>query len=157
GRPGKSSLPNADVDLYQWFASTGTVVNSKVRAQVGQLIGGLLNARVLNPAENNAEMERVPFSTNDALVDVVQGFSLVPELHKDMIAEIASAETKDKSEVKEKKPTTDKERKTGTMVPDVLVFVDENGALRVLDGLDQSEDHQITKQRFNFQNEQWED
>ena len=43
------------------------------------------------------------------------------------------------------------------MIPDVLVFVDENGALRVIDGLDQEEDHQIAKQRYTFQNDQWQD
>jgi hypothetical protein len=157
GRPGRSSLPNADVDLYQWFASTGTVVNQRVRAQVGQLIGGLQKALVLNPAEDTSEDEKVPFSTNDALVDVATGFSLDPVLHHDLISEIASAETKDKSEPKEKKATVEKDKKGGSMVPDVVVFVDENGALRVIDGLDQDEDHQIAKQRYTFQKEQWQE
>ncbi len=94
------------------------------------------------------------FSTNDALVDVVSGFLLDTGLHKDLLSEIASSETKDKTE---KKSTSDKERKTGTMVPDVLVFVDANGALRVIDALDQEEDRQKEKQRYNLQNGQWED
>ncbi|HET6328959.1 MAG TPA: hypothetical protein VFG04_30020 [Planctomycetaceae bacterium] len=156
-RPGRSSLPNAEVDLYQWFASTGTVVNQKITAQIGQLIGGLKPARVLNPALDTADTERVPFSTNDALVDIAPGFSLEPGLHRDLISEIASSDTKDKSEPKEKKSAVDKDRKGGSMVPDVLVFVDENGALRMIDGLDQEEDHQIAKQRYAVQNEQYGD
>ncbi|HEV8068396.1 MAG TPA: hypothetical protein VGP76_11720 [Planctomycetaceae bacterium] len=154
GHAGHSQLPFAKVDLYQWFASTGTVVNKEISAQIGQLLGGLHIADVLNPAEGVSERERVPFSTNDALVDVAQGFSLDTGLHKELLSEIASSETKDKTE---KKSTSDKERKTGTMVPDVLVFVDSNGALRVIDALDQEEDHQKEKQRYNFQNGQWED
>ncbi len=156
-RPGRSALPNVDVDLYQWFASTGTVVNQKITAQIGQLIGGLKPARVLNPALETAEMERVPFTTNDALIDIASGFSLEPGLHRDLISEIASSDTKDKSEQKEKKPAADRDRKGGSMVPDVLVFVDENGALRMIDGLDQEEDHQIAKQRYAMQNEQYGD
>jgi hypothetical protein len=151
---GHSQLPFAKVDLYQWFASTGTVVNKDITAQIGQVLGGLHIASVLNPAEGVSERERVPFNTSDALVDVAQGFSLDPGLHKDLLSEIAASETKDKTEPKK---ASDKERKTGTMVPDVLVYVDSNGALRVIDALDQEEDHQKEKQRYNFQNGQWED
>jgi hypothetical protein len=154
GHAGRNSLPWAKVDLYQWFASTGTVVNKEITAQIGQVLGGLQIAAVLNPAEGVAEKEKVPFNTNDALVDVAAGFSLDPGLHKDLLSEIASSETKDKTEPKK---AADKERKTGTMVPDVLVFVDANGALRVIDALDQEEDHQREKQRYTFQNGQWED
>jgi hypothetical protein len=158
GQPGRSSLPAADVDLFQWFASTGTVVNHpKVHVQLGQLIGGLLKARVLNPAIDSADEEKVPFSTNDALIDVASGFSLEPGLHRDLISEISASEIKDKSDPKEKKASAEKERKGGSLVPDVLVFVDENGALRVIDALDQEEDHQIAKHRYDFQNEQWQD
>jgi hypothetical protein len=157
-RPGRSSLPNAEVDLFQWFASTGTVVNHpKVHVQIGQLIGGLLKARVLNPAIDTADDEKVPFSTNDALIDVAPGFSLEPGLHHDLISEIAASDTKDKSEPKEKKPAAERERKGGNLVPDLLVFVDENGALRVIDALDQEEDHQIAKHRYDFQNDQWQE
>jgi hypothetical protein len=151
--PGGASLPWAKVDLYQWFASTGTVVNKEIQGQIGQLLGGQQIAEVIDPAEGTPEKEKVPFFTNDALVDVVSGFSLVPELHKDLISEIAASDTKDK----EAKKSSDKERKTSTVVPDVLVFVDANGALRVIDGLDQEEDHQREKQRFNIQKSQWED
>jgi hypothetical protein len=155
GHAGRSQLPWAKVDLYQWFPSTGTVVNKDILASIGQLFGGLKIAEVLNPAEGVAEKEWVPFNTNDALVDVAPGFSLDPGLHKDMLNEINSSDTKDKTEPK--KATADKERKTGSLVPDVLVFVDSNGALRVIDGLDQEDDHQKEKQRYTFQNGQWED
>jgi len=154
GHAGHSQLPFAKVDLYQWFASTGTVVNKDITAQIGQILGGLYIASVLNPAEGVSEREKVPFNTSDALVDVAQGFSLDPGLHKELLTEIAASETKDKTEPKK---ASDKERKTGTLVPDVLVFVDSNGALRVIDALDQEEDHQKEKQRYNFENGKWED
>ncbi len=157
GDPGRSSLPWAKVDLYQWFASTGTIVNKDVIAQIGQLIGGLHQAKVLNPAENSDDTEKVPFVTNDALVDVTAGFSLDPGLHKDLISEIATAETKDKSEPKERKAGDKDKRNFGTMVPDVLVFVDGNGALRVVDALDTQEEHQEAKQRYTIQNDQYEE
>jgi uncharacterized membrane protein YgcG len=153
--PGRSSLPWAKVDLYQWFASTGTVVNKEVIAQIGQLLGGKQIADVLNPAEGVLDKEWVPFFTNDALVDIAPGFSLEPGLHKELISEMTNSEIKDKADPKEKKASADK--KTGTMVPDVLVFVDANGALRVIDGLDQEEDHQREKQRYAFQLGQWGD
>ncbi len=157
GDPGRSSLPWAKVDLYQWFASTGTIVNKEIMAQIGQLLGGLHQAKVLNPTDNSDDMEKVPFVTNDALVDVAAGFSLDPGLHRDLISEIAAAETKDKSEPKEHKASDKEKRNVGSMVPDVLVFVDGNGALRVIDGLDQQEEHQDAKTRYNVQNDQWED
>jgi hypothetical protein len=156
GDAGRSSLPWAKVDLYQWFASTGTIVNKEIIAQIGQLLGGLHQAKVLNPTDNSDDMEKVPFVTNDALVDVAAGFSLDPGLHRDLISEIAAAETKDKSEPKEHKASDKEKRNVGSMVPDVLVFVDGNGALRVIDGLDQQEEHQDAKTRYNVQNDQWE-
>jgi hypothetical protein len=157
GDAGRSSLPWAKVDLYQWFASTGTVVNKELIATIGQLVGGLHLAKVLNPAENTDDTEKVPFVTNDALVDVAPGFSLIPELHKDLISEIAAAETKDKSEPQEHKASDKEKPNKGSMVPDVLVFVDGNGALRVIDGLDQQEEHQDTKNRYTIQNDQYDE
>jgi len=157
GDAGRSSLPWAKVDLYQWFASTGTVVNKELIATIGQLVGGLHLAKVLNPADNTDDTEKVPFVTNDALVDVAAGFSLDPGLHRDLISEIATAETKDKSEPKEHKASDKDKRNVGSMVPDVLVFVDGNGALRVIDGLDQQEEHQDAKNRYTVQNDQWDE
>ncbi|HXY32811.1 MAG TPA: hypothetical protein VEI07_01205, partial [Planctomycetaceae bacterium] len=155
-RPGRSSLPWAQVDLYEWFASTGTVVNKQpLLVSIGQLLGGLQIADVLNPAEGNWDKEKVPFTTNDALVDVASGFSLDTTLHGDLLTDIAAAATKDKAEPGDKKSS--EKAKTGTMVPDILVFVDGNGALRIIDGLDQEEDHQKEKQRYNFQKGQWEE
>jgi hypothetical protein len=150
GRPGRPSLPSADVDLYQWFASTGTVVNRALHTQIGQLVGGLKTAEVLRPEKNGVEQEWVPFCTNDALLDVATGFSLDPGLHRDLLVEVAAGEDKPK------KPSGDKERRaTGTMVPDELVIVDDNGAVQLIDALDQTPDHKQAKQRYKFQKEQW--
>jgi hypothetical protein len=154
--PGRTTLPSAKVDLFQWFASTGTVVNREVTAQIGQVLGGLHIADVLDPAQHTYEKERVPFNTNDALVDVSQGFGLDPTVHGTFLGEINAAESKDK-DAKEKKTATEAERRTTTVVPDVLVFVDRNGALRVIDGLDQQEDHQRERARYNFEKSQWDE
>jgi len=149
GRPGRPSLPSADVDLYQWFASTGTVVNRALHTQIGQLVGGLKTASVLRLEKNGLEQEWVPFSTNDALLDVATGFSLDPGLHRDLLVEVTASEDK-------KKSPGDKERRaTGTMVPDELVIVDDNGAVQLIDALDQQPDHLQAKRRYKFQNEQW--
>jgi hypothetical protein len=154
-RPGHNTLPTATVDLYQWFASTGTIVNKVVKAQLGQVFGGLEKAKVIDPAQGTSEDERVPFSTGAALVDMARGFSLDAGLHKDLIAEMGTADTKDKSDPQDKKAADKKN--TGTMVPDVLVFVDSNGTIRTIDTLDQEEEHQTAKRKYTVQNEQYED
>ena len=60
---GRANLPNVEFDLFQWFESTGTVVNHKIRAQLGQFIGGKVSADVLRPAEETFDNEKVPFAT----------------------------------------------------------------------------------------------
>jgi hypothetical protein len=127
-------LPEVDLDLYQWFASTGTVVNQIMHTQLGQMIGGRRNAKVLRPAEESNENEDVPFSTKRTLLDVAQGFSLDnPTLYSDIVTDLGAPP-----------PGT----KRAMNVPDEAIVVDENGNLSLLDAYEQEPDHQLMKVRY---------
>jgi len=143
-RVGGNSIPGVIMDFYQWFVSTGTVVNHRnLEARVGQLLGGRYPAQVLRPAEETFDSEKVPFSTKDALVDVTSGFSLSPDagLHKDILDALNTAKDN-------KHPTTP--------VPDEALVVDDSGGLTVIDGMDQAADHAQTRQKYEWQNKPFE-
>lgn len=137
-RPGRPSLPSADVDIFQWFAETGTVVNKVLTGtQIGQLIGGRKPAEVLRPADNVFDNESVLFSTKDALLDVYNGFSFDSSLHKDVLDQLKSV------------PSI---KRSGLNAPDEVVVVDENGEIHVIDGQDQKADYDKTKTHYDLQN-----
>src|SRR6202451_3846464 len=138
---GRTYLPSAEMDIFQWFAETGTVVNSPLPIQIGQILGGRTRAEVLRPAEEVFEKEKVLFSTKDALVDVAQGFPIDAVLHQDVL---------DASNVGSKKPAA-------RSVPSEAVVVDENGELRLLDGLEQKADYDQTRSHYELQNKTFED
>jgi hypothetical protein len=134
---GRPALPYADMDVFQWFASTGTVVNKVLAVQIGQILGGRKTADVLRPAENVFDSESVLFSTSDTLVDVSPGFSLDASLHKDLVDDL-------------NKVTSGK--RPGVTAPDQALFVDANGELRIIDGVDQRADFEKTKNHYDLQN-----
>jgi hypothetical protein len=134
---GRPALPSAEMDIFQWFASTGTVVNKALSIQIGQLLGGRKYADVLRPAENVFDTESVLFSTSDALVDVSPGFALEPSLHKDLIDDLNKV--------------TSGKRATVT-APDQALVVDADGELHIVDGVDQRPDYDKTKSHYDLQN-----
>jgi hypothetical protein len=139
-KPGRPSLPSAAMDLFQWFASTGTVVNRELPIQIGQIVGGRKNADVLHPAEEIFDNESVLFSTKDALVDVSSGFSLDSSLHKDILDNLNGPAAK----------------RAEATAPDEVLVVDENGELRVIDRLDQKADYEENKTHYDQQNKPFE-
>ena len=138
---GRPTLPYADMDVFQWFASTGTVVNKVLGVQIGQILGRRATADVLRPAENVFDTESVLFSTSDTLVDVSPGFSLDQSLHKDLVDDL-------------NKVTSGK--RPGVTAPDQTLFVDANGELRIIDGVDQRTDYEKTKSHYDLQNKPFE-
>jgi hypothetical protein len=140
-RPGRPSLPSAGMDVFQWFAETGTVVNKELTVQLGQLLGGRKTAEVLRPVENVFDTESVLFSSKDALVDVAPGFSFDPSLHKDIIDDLKSV------------PSI---KKTGANAPEKAVVVDDSGELHMVDGMDQKPDYDRTKTHYDQQNKAFE-
>ena len=141
-RVGRPSLPSAEMDIFQWFASTGTVVNKALQTQIGQILGGRKGADVLRPAEEVFDSESVLFSTKDALVDVSSGFSLDPSLHKDILDNL-----KNVSSIK---------RAAEAKAPDEAIVVDENGELHLIDSLDEKPDYDKTKTHYDLQNKPFE-
>jgi hypothetical protein len=141
-RVGRPSLPSAEMDLFQWFASTGTVVNKVLGVQIGQLLGGRKPAQVLRPAENVFDNEKVLFSTNDTLVDVSPGFSLDASLHKDLLDNLNKA--------------TRGGKRPEVIAPDQALVVDPLGDLRIVDGVDQRTEYEKTKTHYDLQNKPFE-
>ena len=129
------------MDVFQWFASTGTVVNKVLRIQIGQILGGRKSAEVLRPAEDVFDTENVLFSTSDTLVDVSPGFSLDSTLHKDLVDDLNKATSG---------------KRPNVTAPDQALFVDENGELRIIDGVDQRTDYEKTKSHYDLQNKPFE-
>jgi hypothetical protein len=140
-RPGRPSLPSAQMDVFQWFAETGTVVNKELPVLLGQILGGRKQADVLRPAESVFDSESVLFSSKDALVDVAPGFSFDPNLHKDIFDDLKSV------------PSI---RKTGASAPELVVVVDDNGEIHMVDGMDQKGDYDRTKTHYDQQNKAFE-
>jgi hypothetical protein len=136
-RPGRPSLPSAGMDVFQWFAETGTVVNKELSVQLGQILGGRKQADVLRPVESVFDSESVLFSSRDALVDVAPGFSFDPNLHKDILDDLKSV------------PSI---KRTGASSPEEAVVVDDNGELHMLDGMDQKAEYDKTKTHYEQQN-----
>lgn len=134
--PGRTSLPYATMDVFQWFAETGTVVNKELAVQLGQILGGRKQAEVLRPAESVFDQESVLFSSRDALVDVSPGFSFDSNLHKDILDDLKGV------------PGI----KGGASAPQQAVVVDDNGELHMLDGMDQKGEYDKTKTHYEQQN-----
>jgi hypothetical protein len=140
-RPGRPSLPSAQMDVFQWFAETGTVVNKELPVSLGQILGGRKPADVLRPAENIFDNESVLFSSKDALVDVSPGFTFDPNLHKDIFDDLKGV------------PSI---KKTGASAPEVAIVVDDNGEIHMVDGMDQKGDYDKTKTHYEQQNKAFE-
>ncbi len=141
GRTGRATLPFADMDIFQWLPSTGTVVNKMLQIQIGQILGGRKsNVDVLRPAEDVFDKESVLFSTNDALVDVASPLTLDPALHKDILDSLTASGAK----------------RAVANAPEQAVVVDENGEIQVLDGIDQKPGYDTTKKRYELQNKPFE-
>jgi hypothetical protein len=141
-RPGRPSLPSAEMDIFQWFAETGTVVNKALSIQLGQILGGRKNGvEVLRPVDNVFDSESVLFSTKDALVDISPGFSFDPSLHKDIFDDLKNV------------PGV---KRAGIYAPEQVLVVDDNGELRLVDGMDQKADYDKTKTHYDQQNKAFE-
>lgn len=141
-RVGRPSLPSAEMDIFQWFAETGTVVNRALQIQIGQILGGRKSADVLRPAEEVFDNEKVLFSTKDVLVDVSSRFTLDPSLHKDILDSLNKAAAG--------------KRAAEAMAPEEALVADENGELHVIDGLDQKLEYDKTKSHYDLQNKPFE-
>ncbi|MEX2288231.1 MAG: hypothetical protein WD648_14145 [Planctomycetaceae bacterium] len=74
--------PTALIDMFQWYA--GTTINSVLQAKLGQFIGGRTKTPWLRPAEYTFEDSDVAFSSNEALVDMVENPKLNYEEHPDL-------------------------------------------------------------------------
>ena len=130
------------MDVFQWFAETGTVVNRELPVLLGQILGGRKPAEVLRPAENVFDNESVLFSSKAALVDVAPGFSFDQNnLHKDIFDDLKSV------------PSI---KKTGASAPELAVVVDDNGEIHMVDGMDQKGDYDKTKTHYEQQNKAFE-
>lgn len=80
----KTSLKRADMDVYQWYADSGTTISDQLRINLGQRIGGPEKVEVARPAAKTFKEEDVKFSTGSILLDAEIGPSLDPKDHPDL-------------------------------------------------------------------------
>ena len=75
----------AEMQIFQWYDKTGTMIRGNLTMEPGHFIGGTTKTYVLNPAATKFEEEdAVPFSTNDLLIDALAVGRLDSRLHSDL-------------------------------------------------------------------------
>lgn len=120
----------ASVNIYQWNAPTGTVVNETLRVAIGDRIAGQIKTRVVNPLDETYAAQDVVINSDHLLVDLLNNdtFELDSQL-----PDLGKVPTKAKY--------------------DEILVLDEQGQLEAISPYDR-EAKRIASQRFQkFQNE----
>jgi len=68
----------AKLNVYQWYADTGTTIYDTLPVQIGDFVGGEIETPLLNAAEGSFEETAVNFDTGNMLVDVSRGTHKIP-------------------------------------------------------------------------------
>ncbi|MGE3316043.1 MAG: hypothetical protein AB7O26_13090 [Planctomycetaceae bacterium] len=134
----RGTLPSAEIDLFQWSTETGTIVNSPVRTNVGQYLGGTVrNVYVNRPMAGTFEKENFKFTTDDILLDVVPRPSFERSLHPDV--QLAP------------------NAKEPVGITDQALVMNKMGDLIPIDQLSLESSHAEAKKKLDFQNRPFED
>ncbi len=74
----------ADLQVFQWYDKTGTMIKGNLTLEPGDFISGTAKTHVLDPAALKFEEEEAPLSTSDLLVDALVLGKLDTRLHSDL-------------------------------------------------------------------------
>ena len=75
----------AEMQIFQWYDKTGTMIKGTLSMEPGDYISGTTKTHVLDPAAFKYEEESdVPFATSDLLVDALVMNKLDSRLHTDL-------------------------------------------------------------------------
>ena len=80
----KGGLPAADVSIFKWDSSIGTVVQDVLTLTPGMQIGGKTETLVLNPARESFKTELYEFESDDYLLSVMPDVKLDRSFHGDI-------------------------------------------------------------------------
>ncbi len=133
------TLPNAAVDVYQWFAEAGTYIAAKLEPlQLGQHVAGPTKTQVLRPANETLKDESVSIYTGNVLTDIAAApiSELDPIEHADL------------------KVDPKKLKQIGTV--DRVLMVDKFGQLVALDPKTTSDDQAASQRNLDSERKPWE-
>ena len=122
------TVANAEFNMFQWMPVWGTVVNNKLRVDLGDFISGQAETDVLNPAKGEFSKEPIAFATDDMLVDVLERPKISPEQHPDL-----------------KLPTNARGR---FEIPMQVLVVDKFGDLQSFDPVSRKEERNLAEERL---------
>jgi len=79
-----ASTPAARLNMYHWYPDVGTTVNTVVEAHLGEVVGGLTKAEVLDPASQTFEEQEITLQSNDLLIDIADAPLVSQTDHPDL-------------------------------------------------------------------------
>ncbi|MBD3676693.1 MAG: hypothetical protein HUJ26_24535 [Planctomycetaceae bacterium] len=120
----------ADVNIFQWNAPTGTVVNETIRVSTGDKIAGTIKTKVVNPLEETFEAQEMKVDSDHVLVDLKDNGAIQADSQLEGLGKIPSR-----------------------ALYDEILVLDSHGQLATLSPYD-NEAKRIASQRFQkFQDE----
>lgn len=133
------TMPNAAIDVFQWFAEAGTYISAKLEPlQLGQHIAGSSKTEVLRPASETLKEETVSIYTGNVLTDIAAApiVELDPTEHADL------------------KVDAKKLKQIGTV--DRALVVDRFGQLMTLDPKSAADEQADSQKSLSSERKPWE-
>ncbi len=129
----------AEMLVYEWFDESGTMIKGKLPMELGDYIGGVKDVYVLRPDKMTYEKEdKVPFKSNDLLIDASLVERLDGKLHADL-----------------KRPQGLSRHETG--IPSEALVLDHEGHLRSIDPISLASLQKKYERNYTREKESFED
>ena len=132
----KGGLPEADLSIFKWDSSLGTVVSDILTLRPGEQIAGSAETPVLDPAKPSFREQLYEFESDDYLVGVMPDIKLDRSLHGDI--------------------ELPKTARYQLMLPQVAVIADNDGDLERIDQMSSHERKIEKEKRLELERKPWE-
>jgi len=129
----------AKIHAYQWDASLGTYIDSKLVARFGQFMGGLATSVRLDLGGPKYEEKQVLIATKDFLLDTSVPPALIPGENPDLNLTLDAKQSKD-----------------GLDLPAEAIVLDEYGQIKVLDSITDRPGEIAAGKKVKAEREPWE-
>ena len=80
----------ASVNIFQWNAPTGTVVNETIKVSIGDKIAGNINTKVVNPLDESFDPQELNVDSEHTLVDLKNNSSFQVDTQLEGLGKIPS-------------------------------------------------------------------
>ena len=133
---GITSLPKASLDVFQWHADAGTLVDEEMDLLAGEAISDEVKTEVLRPVEQTFAEEEIILDTRSMLVDAMAAPSVNPDLHPDLAFTPAQA-------------------RSGLGITEQALIMDRFGRLKVIDSATQQRQHKNAQAMLRMQSSEY--